>query len=250
MMRNDLRALLAVAALSQLGALVEGIEVGEEVGGVKQHLAQVETELAGHGGNDVAFHGGEGGDGDAVHLVPEALAGELVGAQGEQAAQGGGVEPAGEAGLGAGGEAAVEDGGEQVGADGGAGAALGEMTVDVLDELQAAGEGEQSGRGTEFTHDRLQRLGGGGSGAEFLDDLVGATEIGLGDDLGLAVDALADAGVVVGVAPDDLLDEAGHIVRSYNSVCMRRVSSNVVSIKFILRMINSSVSDLKKSTIC
>lgn len=38
------------------------------------------------------------------------------------------------------------------------------MTVDVLDELQAAGEGEQGGRGSELTHDRLQRLGGGGSG--------------------------------------------------------------------------------------
>ena len=51
-------ALLAVTALSQLGALVEGIDVGKEVGGVKQHLAQVEAELAGHGGNDVAFNGG------------------------------------------------------------------------------------------------------------------------------------------------------------------------------------------------
>ena len=144
-------------------------------------------------------------------MVPEALAGEPAGAQGEEAAKGGGVESAGEAGLGAGGEAAVEDGGEQVGADRRAGAALGDMAVDVLDELQAAGEGEQGGGGTEFAHDRLQWLGEHGGGTELLDDLVGAAEIGLGNDLGLAVDAFADAGVVVGVAADDLLDDAGRI---------------------------------------
>ena len=111
---------------------------------------------------------------------------------------------------------------------------FGEMAVDVLDQLQAAGEGKQGGRGPEFAHDRLERLGGGGGGAELLDDLVGATEIGLGDDLGFAVDALADAGVVVGAAPDDLLDEAGHIFRSYNSVWIRPVSSEL-SVKTSLK---------------
>ena len=60
MMRNDLRPSLLWPRWGQLGALVERIDVGEEVGGVKQHLAQVEAELAGHGGHDVAFDGGDG----------------------------------------------------------------------------------------------------------------------------------------------------------------------------------------------
>ena len=212
-----LAALLAVAALGQRGALVEGVDVGEEVGGVEQHLAQVDAELAGHGGDEVAFDGLDRVGGDAVHVVPEALAGKLGGADREQSLQDGGVEPGGEGGLGAGGEAAVEDRREQIGADGGAGAALGDVAVDVLGKPEAAGEGEQGGAGAELPHDGLPGLGAGVGSLEFLDDAVGAAQVGLGDDLGLAVDALGDAGVVVGVPADDLLEEAGHIVRSYNS---------------------------------
>ncbi len=213
-----LAALLAVAALGQRGALVEGVNVGEEVGGVEQHLAQVDAELAGHGGDEVAFDGLDRVGGDAVHVVPEALAGELGGADGEQSWEDGGVEPGCEGGLGAGGEAAVEDSCEQVGADGGAGAALGDVAVNVLGQAETAGEGEEGSAGTELAHDGLLGLGGGVGSLEFLDDAVGTAQVGLGDDLGLAVDALGDAGVVVGVPADDLLDEAGHSVRSYNSL--------------------------------
>ena len=42
------------------------------------------------------------------------------------------------------------------------------------------------------------------------EDIVGATEVFLPDDFGLAADALALAGVVVGFAADDFLDDAGH----------------------------------------
>ena len=95
---------------------------------------------------------------------------ELGGFEREQAVEDGALEPGGDGGFGAGVEAAVEGGDEQVGADGGAWAALGDVAVDV----------------------------------------VGATEVDLADDFGLAVDALGLAGVVVGVAADDLLDETGH----------------------------------------
>ena len=108
-----------------MGTLVKGADVGEEIGGVEQHLVQVEAELAGHVADKVAFDGSDRVERDAVHVIPEALAGELAGADGQQAAEDRGVEPAGESGLGSGGEAAVEDGDEQVEADGGAGAALG-----------------------------------------------------------------------------------------------------------------------------
>ena len=121
--------------------------------------------------------------GDAVHVVPEALAGQLGGLEGKQAVQDGALEPGGKGGLGAGIEAAVEDGDEQVGADGGAGAALGEVAVDDLGEAQAAGEVEEGGDGAEVTDGGLG-LGGGGGLLEFGDDVVGATEVDLADDFG------------------------------------------------------------------
>ena len=207
---QGLAAFLAVAAPGQLGTLVKGADVGEEVGGVEQHLVQVEAELAGHVADKVAFDGSDRVAGDAVHVIPEALAGELAGADGQQAAEGRGVEPAGESGHGSGGEAAVEDGDEQVEADGGAGAALGGVAVDELDELQAAGEREQGSAGAGLEDDSLEGLGGDTGGLELLEDAVSIAEVGLGNDLRLAVDALADAGVVVGAAADDFLDEAGH----------------------------------------
>ena len=84
--------------------------------------------------------------GDAGHVVPEALAGQLLGADVQEAAQGGALEPAGDLGLAAGSDAAVEGGQEQVGADGGSGAGLGDVAVDVLDQLQAPGEVVQAPR--------------------------------------------------------------------------------------------------------
>ena len=148
--------------------------------------------------------------GNAVHVVPEALAGELGRAQGEQARKDGGVEPAGEGDLGAGGDTAVEDSGEQVGADRGAGSALGDVAVDELGQAETASEGEEGGAGTELADDGVLGLGGGVGSLEFFDDAVSAAEVGLRDDLGFAVDALTDAGVVVDVTADGFLDEAGH----------------------------------------
>ena len=47
-----------------------------------------------------SFDGLDGGGGDTVEVVPEALAGELAGLDGEQAGEDGAVEPGGDAGLG------------------------------------------------------------------------------------------------------------------------------------------------------
>ena len=223
---QGLAALLGMAAPGQRRALVEGVDVGEEVGGVEQDTAQVDAEHAGHAGDDIALDGGDGVGGDALEVFPEALGGELGGGQGEQAGEGGGVVPVGEGGLGAGGEAAVEDGGEQAGADGGSGAAFGGVAVDQAGEVEAAGEGEQGGGGAELADAGQEGLGRSLGGLEAFEDGVGAAEVGLGDDSGFAVDALAGADVVVGVAADDLLDEAGHNVRSSNSRVQRRCQAS------------------------
>ena len=205
-----------MAALGQLATLVEGVDVGEEVGGVEEQAAEVQVEGARHAADEVAFDGGDGGGPDALEVFPEALGGELRGGQGEQAGEGGIAVPVGEGGLGAGRQAAVEDGGEQAAAEGGAGAALGGMAVDQLGQAEAAGEGEQGGGGAELADAGVEGLGGLG-GLEAGEDGVGAAEVGLGDDFGSVLDALAGADVVAGVAADGLFDKARHGVRTYNS---------------------------------
>ena len=127
----------------------------------------------------------------------------------EQAVEDGVVEPLGDAGLGTGGDAPIEGGDQQVGADGGAGAALGDMAVDVLDEAQALGEAEECGDGAELAHEGGRGLGVGVA-AHGGEDVVGSAEVFLPDDLGFAVDALALAGVVVGFAADGFFDDADH----------------------------------------
>ena len=64
-----------------------------------------------------------------------------------------------------GGEAPIDDGDEQVGANGGAGAALGDMAVDVLEEAQALGEVKESGNAAEVADEGAGSGGNSGIGA-------------------------------------------------------------------------------------
>ena len=63
----------------------------------------------------VAFDEFDGVGGDAGHVIPEALAGQLLGADLEEASQGGALEPARHLDLAAGSDTAVDGGQEQVG---------------------------------------------------------------------------------------------------------------------------------------
>ena len=77
--------LLALAALGQCVTLVEGVDEGEEIGGVEQDLLQVNRKHTHHLADDIALDGGNGRAGDPVHVVPEALARELAGLDTDQA---------------------------------------------------------------------------------------------------------------------------------------------------------------------
>jgi hypothetical protein len=86
----------------------------------------------------------------------------------------------------------------------------GEDRIEQSDQIQTLSDIEQGGDIGESGHlgfERLGRLLGlfGGSG-----EIVDFAEIDLADDLGLAVDALAIAGVVIGVAADQFGSEARH----------------------------------------
>ena len=117
----------------------------------------------------VAFDPLDGLGGDAGHVVPEALAGQLLGADIQEASQDGALEPAGHLGLAAGSDTPVHRGEKQIGADGGSGAGLGDVAVDVVDQLQLLGEVIQSHDGAEVGNDGLARLSrwlGAGLGRE------------------------------------------------------------------------------------
>ena len=88
----------------------------------------------------IAFDPLDGLGGDAGHVVPEALAGELLGTDIEEPSQGGALEPAGHLDLAAGCDTPVHGREEQVRADGRSGAGFGDVAVDVVNQSQLLGE--------------------------------------------------------------------------------------------------------------
>ena len=74
---------LAVASLRQLGSAVEAVEEGEEVGGVKQEAPQVQAETRDGQARKILFDSGDLFRRNALHVVPEALARQLSGREGQ-----------------------------------------------------------------------------------------------------------------------------------------------------------------------
>ena len=207
-------AFLARAALGEGAAVVEAIDEGEEIGGVEEDPADVAVAVADQVVGQIAFDPLDGLGGDAGHGVPGTLAGELLGADIEEPSRGGALEPAGHLDLAAGCDRRVHGREEPVRADGRCGAGLGDVAVDGINPSQLLGEVKQGHDGAEVGDPRLAGLGGslgiGRGRSEGGDDVVGATEVLLPDDGGLAVDAAPCAGVVGGTPAEDRLDEAGH----------------------------------------
>ena len=154
---------------ARVRALVETVDEGEEIGGVKEDPADVDLEAGDQVVGQVALDPLDGLGGNAGHVVPEALAGQLLGADIQEASQRGALEPAGHPDLAAGSDTPVHGGEEQVGADGGPGAGLGDVAVDVVDQLQLLGEVIQGHDGAEVGDDGLAGLSqwlGAGAGRE------------------------------------------------------------------------------------
>src|SRR6516164_1149594 len=202
--------LLVMAALGQWGRGA-GMDVGEEVGAVVNQGAEIQLksldEPLGH--LPLEFQDLIGGD--EVHVVPKVLGGEQRGIDGQQAGEDGAAVPVGQLHLTGGSEGAIECGEQKVLAAGYALVALGEQGVEQGDEIETLGNLPQgsditarSDLGFEGLRENRSSLCGG-------DEVIELAEIDLANDLGLAVDTPAIAGVVVGVAVDVLGGEARHI---------------------------------------
>ena len=114
--------------------------------------------------------------------------------------------------LAGGSDGTVEGGQQEILAYGQALVAFGELGVDQIDQAQLGGLVVESGDGA-----KLQDFGGvrqerGLGVVEGLEDAVEGAEVGGFDDGGSAIDALAVADVVIGVALDELSGEAWHAI--------------------------------------
>src|SRR5664279_2548591 len=110
-----------------------------------------------------------------------------------------------------GGNGAVDGGQEQVLPDREALVAFGRKDgIEQGDQIQALSDVEESGgipKSGDLRFEGLRGLVGEFGGG---DEIVDFAEVDLADDLGLAIDALAIASVVIGVAADYLGGEARH----------------------------------------
>jgi len=128
--------LLAMAPLRQRGLLIEGVNEGEVVRGVEEYPAQVEPEVLHSPAHDLRFNGRNRLLGHALHVVPEALAGELACFDVQEPPQHRRLEPLRDSGLASRCQAAVEDGRHQIGSHRGARPLLGYVTIDNTAQIQ------------------------------------------------------------------------------------------------------------------
>src|SRR5271157_306054 len=145
-------------------------------------------------------------------MIPEGLAGELTGGGGEQARERGLAVPVRKQEFTGGVDGAIEGGEEKILTDRESLVPFGKVTIQEMDEADLLG---QVVKGNNITE------GGNGHGMGLRDlsllffengsdEVLGGAKVDSADDLGLAVDALAFADIVVGLAVNDLGRQAGH----------------------------------------
>lgn len=202
--------LFVMASLGQLGRGA-GVDVGEEVGAVINQGAEIELKSLDEPLSHLPLELQDLVGGDEIHVVPEVLGGKQGGIDREQAGKDGVAVPVGQVHLAGGSDGAVDCGEQKVVATGQALVTFREEGIEQRDEIQTLGDLPQGGDVAATGDLGFEGLSGDvslpGGGYEVFD----LAEVDLADDLGLAVDALAIAGVVVGVAVDLLGGETRHI---------------------------------------
>ena len=198
--------------MRQFGPVVEAVDEGEKVGGVKKEAPQIQAKARDRCDRQFLFNLGDGLFLNAVHVVPKALAGQLGTLDAEQARQNGLVIPFTHFGLATRGDTPVEAGDQEVLAHGRSLVpAFGDMSVDGGYDVELLGYVEGRNQGAELADDDVVGLRIG----KAPDQLLTRADVFCPNDLRLAVDALTLPQIVVGPAADDLLGEARHDVRSY-----------------------------------
>jgi len=200
-------SLFAMPPLGECGPVVEGVDEGEKVGGIKDQTTQIEAKARDGGGSALPFDEYDGLGVDPLHVVPKPLAAQLRSLDADQSGKDSLLIPVADLGLASGGNTAVEGSQEEVLPYGGTlGAAFGDMAVNGGDDIELLGHVEGGGHRAKFSDDGFLGIGTG----ESEDQLLGGADVFLPDDLGFAVDASAFAQVVIGSPADEFLSEASH----------------------------------------
>jgi hypothetical protein len=153
-------------------------------------------------------------------MVPEGLAGELVGGGRNQSRKNAVAIPGKQLGFAGGMGRTVNGGQHQILSYGEALLALGHLGVNQFDQTQLGDLVVESGDISEVGNFRslgrkwlLGRFDG-------LDDVFERAQVSGLDDFGTAPDALTPPGVIIGPAFDDFAGQAGHLFRSYICWCI------------------------------
>jgi len=200
-------SLFAMTPLGECGPVVEGVDEGEKVGGIKDQTTQIEAKARDRGGSDLSFDEYDGLWVDPLHVVPKPLTTQLRGLDADQSGKDGLLIPVADLGLASGGDTAVEGSQKEVLPYGGTlGAAFGDIPVNGSDDIELLGHVESGDHSAKFSDDGFLGIWAG----ESEDQLLGGSDVLLPDDLGFAVDASAFAQIVIGSAADKFFSEARH----------------------------------------
>jgi len=200
-------SVFAVASLGKRGPVVETVDEGKKVRGIKEQASQIETKAGDRGGGDLLFGGDNSLFINPLHIIPKSLAAQLRGLDADQAREDGLLIPVTDLGLTSRGDTAVEGSDEEVLTHRGAlGASFGDMAINGRDDIELLSHVENGDDGAEFPDDRFLRIRVGESEYQ----LLRRTDVLLPDDLRFAIDASALAEVVIGITSNEFFGEAGH----------------------------------------
>jgi hypothetical protein len=200
-------SVFAVASLGKRGPVVEAVDEGKEVSGIKKQTPQIEAKAGDCGSGDLLLDGNDSLFINPLHIVPKPLAAQLRGLEADQAREDGPLIPVSDLGFTSRGDAPIEGSDEEVLAYGGAlSAAFGKMAVNDRDDIKLLSHVEGGHQSAKFADDRLLRIRAG----ESEDQLLRGADVFLPDDLGFAVDASALAEVVIGFTSNEFSGKAGH----------------------------------------
>src|SRR6516165_6778405 len=145
-----------------------------------------------------------------------------------------------ELGLRSGSQAAVENGQQGILPHRESLAALGDMPIDDVGELELLGNRIEGGGSSELEIERVSGLGSGGL-LEELADVLGFAQIALFDVAGAAVHPSGLNQVIVAVAADSLGDDGGHLLGNMIGPSARDVKGKATSYCGGITAINSTV---------
>jgi hypothetical protein len=195
-----------VTALGQTSRRLR-IDVGVEVGGIIEERLQVEAVVFDQAAAEGFFDALQDSGIEVIEVVPEALAGQVLDGDGEQAWQDGALIPVRQACLGTGTQGAAESGKQQVVGYGVTLSPFGGVLLEQGMEVEILGDFPERRDGAKVTDQ-------GSIGLVHLlkakEQVVGLAEVGEDDRARLAVDASGFDDLPVGMAMNGLGSQTRH----------------------------------------